>query len=154
MTRAELMQTTLLALTKQNVTGGGGGGPIIPVPDVIKQQHFESGPPDVFMIDESTLCVRWTATNTGAEGIVLQPWVTSVSVFAGWRGSVQYGACNANGVLPDIVGTGANRISYRNVGIPAVFTVSSGGGTNSIFISSVHLGSETFPNDRFYLVKL
>jgi len=154
MTRAQIMQGLSMAMTLQNVTGGGGVGPIIPVPDVIKQQYFESGPPDIFMFDESTLCVRWTATDTGAEGIILQPWVTSVSVFAGWRGSVQYGACNANGVLPDVVGTGANRISYYNVSIPTVFTVSSGGGTNSIFISSVHIGSETFPNDRLFLIKL
>lgn len=66
--------------------------------------------------NDHSFTVTWTVDNQGIQGVVLLPDLFPVTLtgIAGVGGNLQWGRCSINGTMPTIIGTGANRIWFRN----------------------------------------
>lgn len=89
----------------------------------------------------NSVTLRWVRDGVGARGVVLVPGLSQVTV----TGSVdregamlQYGTCNQYGVLPNIIHTGQNRLTYDN-GEPVdeVLTIADPTNMDCFFIGDV-----------------
>lgn len=89
--------------------------------------------------DSATLTWVKKSTDDKPWGVVLVPGLSTVTVTASAEGGLfQYGVCNDQGIMPDIIYTGANRISYTN-GVPEEeeLTIADPTNMDSFFVGEV-----------------
>lgn len=106
---------------------------------MFKQVHL----PDNYEVSygNNSVTLRWVRGSVSDNGVVLVPGLSQVTV----TGSVdrdgamlQYGTCNQNGILPNIIASGQNRLTYDN-GEPVdeVLTIADTTNMDCFFIGDV-----------------
>lgn len=106
---------------------------------MFKQVHL----PDNYEVSygNNSVTLRWVRGSVSDNGVVLVPGLSQVTI----TGSVdragamlQYGTCNQYGVLPNIIASGKNRLTFEN-GEPVdeVLTIADPTNTDCFFIGDV-----------------